>query len=584
MTQFVTTAAGDAAASVATPTGPFIEIVEFRVGSDFSTAATALDTGLAGTTLYTGVPDGYVSLDSNTIGIRLVLPATAGPFEFGEIGLYLPGGVLYARCSFGSLQQKLVSTVASVPSVWRITAALRLSQAPALFNIATQSQNLILEAANYSLISTPAGTPGSPNAVIVHEDTPYGQSPMLWKTTSNRWALSKYNKILDATLTGVTAGSISAVEFASLAGSLPNEIVLEMASGELRAVSGIAGTTATLTQSISGPVIGDLVRVHQAQAPAFVPPRLTGAEYNSLVNDFNVLWSTPSSSFTQDATGWNQTAVPTVALASSPVWTGFISLVDNAAEMLGIPNAISATGLQSDWSTGFVSNQLKYNQLVGLVSQIKNSKSGEVDPRQVSATSSGVSVLRSTVWQQIHHDVSVLFATANEADSFFNAGGYVGFDFDVLSDNMSQSIQKTVLAELGVVAIRSLDSRSLGGRVIRYSEGNGTSTAVGNNGYQGLTGSRRKIWSHHVAVGSQPGTAATEGIISLEVYATQVSLTNFNLEFWITDNLGVAYSNVVNGPARSIESQIILGQPSTSLLVSPPITLPTISTLPSTIW
>jgi hypothetical protein len=538
---------------------------------------------LIGTTLFTGVPTSYALLDSTTVGVRCEIPATAGPFTFGEIGLYLAGNVLFARASFGSPQQKLTGTISGIPNVWRITAALKFSQAPALFSILTQSQNQLLEVADFSLLSSPGTMLGSPNAVIVHETSPYGEDPVLWKTTSGRWSVGKYTLFTSGTVTASTTTSVTAVAFSALSGALPGQYLIEFDNGDIRAVSSMAGTTANLSQPMVAASVASNVRVLKADAPSFTAPVLSDIEYNTLVTLFNTAWSTPSGATPATAKGWGQIAVSTVASGVVPTWTPLITAVSLACDLLDIPNTIAMASMQSDWSVGLSSQSALYTNLVQLIRQIAGSKTSStpvstlVPQLENSATHSGV-------YTQIHRDVSCTFASVAAAKAFFNSGGYVGFKVNITEDNMSQAIQKWRLAELGTIRFGGDRTGSLGNMKLENVDGDGTVAAAGNCGYYGLAAFRKKVWTHMIPVGAQPGTSQTLGFILFEVYCQQMTTTQFNLEFWITDNLGAAYSSATNAPPCLAVIETYTAAANTAALNTPAITRPVIAVLGTSTW
>jgi phage-related tail fiber protein len=119
--QFIMTTAGLAAATAATPSGPYVHIVEFRLGSGVGYTPIQADSGLRGTLLYSGVPRSYTMVAGDTGNFICEVPSTAGPFMYGEIGLYLPGGVLFALASFPQLQQKFNLAADGFPHVLRLT-------------------------------------------------------------------------------------------------------------------------------------------------------------------------------------------------------------------------------------------------------------------------------------------------------------------------------------------------------------------------------------------------------------------------------------------------------------------------------
>ena len=265
--QFILTDAGLYAASLATPTGPYIQIVAFKLGDDFATAPLPTNTALVGNTVYNGVPASFSYYDSKTIQINLEVPAEVGPFDYGELGLYLPGDVLFARFSYGVLRTKQTSISSGYANVLRIKALITLAQGPAVFNINPGTQQTTLEVANFSLVNTPLDNPENPLA-IVHEPNNFQESTLLYRTDQTLWNLVNYVKIGTAGITGTSdATHIDSTYFANLyqpvSGSL-GKYVIQTAGGYLRTISGISGNRAMLAHPIdTSSLLGQNISVYE---------------------------------------------------------------------------------------------------------------------------------------------------------------------------------------------------------------------------------------------------------------------------------------------------------------------------------
>jgi hypothetical protein len=584
MSQFVITSVGNAAASAASPTGPWVNIVEFRIGTDYATPADVFDTDLKGGTLYSAPPSSYSRLDTDTIGIRCELPANVGPFEFGEIGLYMPDGVLFARASFGKPQQKLVGTVAGIPNTWRFTAVLKFTQAPALFMINTSSQNQLLEVADFSLLSAPSLMPGSPNAAIVHEPTPWGESPMLWKSNSNRWSIGKHSLLTIDTITESTTTTIRSAAFSTLGSALTRQYLIQFQNGDIRAVLGFIGDEAQLSYPTVERPVGEAIEIFKADSPSFSAPNLTAADYNQLATMVNLTVGPPSGTSLDTMRGWGQTEIPMAAPGLPPTdWPLLVDRVSRAASLLRIPNDFPLNTLQHDWSTDLASQLVQYSTLVNLVRQIRGSTPNQIPMDRTESEVASV-VTRSSSYVQIHHDVDVTFSSEDAAKAFFNSGGWIGFSIEMNEDNMVQTLQRWRLAQLGIIRMAALKSESTGSLRIQCDVGDGVIADEGNCGFYGAFESRQKMWSHMLPVPTAPGTETDTGYVLFELYATQPTSSTLKLEFQITDNTGLTYSNATNSPPFSITSSCLSGIPDTSIVQSPVIERPVISTSVSTSW
>src|SRR3990170_3753325 len=104
---FVITNAGLLSANSANAGGPKINITTFKVGAAVAYSPNISDTGLHGSILHTAAPSSYNVLSATQIEYVLTMNDTLGDFSFGEIGLYLEDGTLFAISSLAQTQQKI---------------------------------------------------------------------------------------------------------------------------------------------------------------------------------------------------------------------------------------------------------------------------------------------------------------------------------------------------------------------------------------------------------------------------------------------------------------------------------------------
>lgn len=164
-TPFIITTAGMAAASTAGSGGPKIDITQFKIGSGVNYTPLASHTGLNGSTLYTGDIRSATPYNNDTMDIIIQMPGSVGPFEFGEIALYMPGNVMFAKCAYTTLQSKLSSAATGVGSVWTIHALIKLADASALFNF-TYNTITSIPIVTGSALTTPDSISATCNAVL----------------------------------------------------------------------------------------------------------------------------------------------------------------------------------------------------------------------------------------------------------------------------------------------------------------------------------------------------------------------------------------------------------------------------------
>ena len=599
--QFVTTTAGLAAASVATPSGPYVNIVEFRVGSGFNYNPVAADSGLHGTTLYAATPRNYQVITGDTIDIVCEIPANVGPFYFGEIGLYLPGGVLFALASFPTLQQKFALATDNIPHVFRFNCLIKLAQGQAVFQVNTTNQNDLLEVPNTSYISAPDQMSTQPNAVIVHEMVTYSGHFMLIKQSSNRWTPVKFTSIIQSTsLSGAQSTStIQTSTFNGLDGTTPRRYAIQTLAGEFRLIQSISGSIATLTQSLSAPLntAVDTIEIYEADA-TLINAVVSNTDYNELRNLINPIWSGPSGSSPTTAKGYGQTAIG-APIGTSPnvgEWTSLTGAIKKAAQLLNLPTSTDMTGFSSSWTSGNFTQRLRQmsslNDLAVRVSQYGNRV-----PYSTLNVFNSVSRTLNNYWTQVHHDIDINFSNLTDAQIFFNSGGYIGFALRCTAKNYTQSIQRSLFSQLGTIRFTGFQSDSIGPMKLTYVDGDGINTDFGNCGFYGLSGSRRRVFAHRVPLGTDTSKQPDSESAMIEMYATGLSSTHIKLEIWVTDSSGAPYYNFpLSDPAygsygmlsllanTSITSQVVYATAPVSILASPVVATPSIATSPSSQW
>lgn len=143
--ELIITNDGLAVASLAMPEGPYIHIVGFRIGSAFGYDPDRNQQSLRGTQLYSDQVQAWNNVGDNTIDVVCRIQPEAGPFQFGEVGLYLADSngqfsdqsVLFAIATFDEPQTKFSSLGTNVVSSYTFHCLLKLEQSTAVFQIDT---------------------------------------------------------------------------------------------------------------------------------------------------------------------------------------------------------------------------------------------------------------------------------------------------------------------------------------------------------------------------------------------------------------------------------------------------------------
>jgi len=315
--QLIITTAGLAAASVATPTGPFIEIDKFQIGSAYGYTPQKTDTSINGDLLFEGAPLTYKYVGDNTLDIVCRLPVDAGPFQFGEVALFLTGGVMFAKAAFADPQIKYSSLGTNVLSTYTFNCLLKLDQSVAVFKINTNCLPPDIWEVDLWSDVYPSGISANPDipAILVREPDVYGNSTLITKASDVHWSMAgNYRAVNQGT---VVASTTTSIDFAQSElinvnpGTLANEYVIETADGYLRACS-------------SEVFVGSNIRFNLTAPLPVAPPVGSKIILNSMLTNQTRLIIEGSASGSAIIKGssvhMNLAITPGAALARSQTW------------------------------------------------------------------------------------------------------------------------------------------------------------------------------------------------------------------------------------------------------------------------
>lgn len=256
----IVTDVGLAVASLATPTGPWINIRQFKVADGYGYKAQRTDTGLNGNVLYSNVVSAYKNVPPKTINVMCTIPAIEGPFLFGELGLYIPSNdapndptqdVLFAKLVFPTLQLKTSSLVTNVASSYTFNCLIDLEQSTAVFQINNGELQTIWVVNKWSDV-VPQQDMANPaiDLIIVQEPDPYGRSTALTPAQPNgqglgtQWSpqgtyqFQSTATVAAATTTSVSVSAAALTDWSVLSRS-DHTFVIQFASGLFRAVTSV---------------------------------------------------------------------------------------------------------------------------------------------------------------------------------------------------------------------------------------------------------------------------------------------------------------------------------------------------------
>jgi hypothetical protein len=585
---FVITQAANQAITGTVLSGLRVDISEFRLGSDFSTPASPLDEGLQGSTIYTAVPSSYYYYDENTIGIRLEIDAGVGPFEFGEIGLFSQSGMMVARASLGSLQQKYGPSGGGMPNIWKIVALVRFSQAPSLFIINTSLASALLEVAHFGLLQPPGMMPSGQNAVIVHEPSPNGESIFAYAHSPTHWTLMGYQQIGFITLSATSSpGEIPSPDWDNfvLQNYQTGKYLVQTLAGDIRSIASVTAGMGNPTVSMPVLPAGSVLELYGALDQKGIHTNVPPSQFNDLVNEFNTYWGAPTGSSVVDAKGIGQPPVPNSAdplSVQDAEWWIFTDRVRDYARLVGLSNPVDIRGLTSDWSTNYFPQLRKYNSLCDSLNAFSRLRPGQV-PVQSTDQLERATISHAGPWDSLHLDTEFAFVDEVSMRAFFNAGGWLGFKLNVVPDNYTQLVQANTLSALGMIRLTAAGSDNLGSLKIQWEEGDGVLTDIGNCGFLGLTGGWKTLWTYSFVASTGVGAFADEGTVTYRLQGMRIGPI-LTLRFEVSDTGRQEFVNDSGGGNPFIHITVVTARPSAGLISDTPLVHPDYSVLPSSVW
>ncbi|BAG41644.1 phage tail collar domain protein [Ralstonia phage phiRSL1] len=208
----VITNAGLAAATNAQQHGIFVVINSFKIGSGYGYTPQPTDVDINGSLLYQAAPSAWQNVSGNTLNVVCTIPPDAGPWQFGEVALFMSDGTMFAKAVFNTPQTKFSSLGTNVASAYVLNCLLRLAQSTAVFQIVTPTgAPQVIDIYQWSDVAPPAlmANPLTP-LLAIHELSAYGEASLLEQNNASSWANvgTPYRRYL-----GSRAGNLNATTF-----------------------------------------------------------------------------------------------------------------------------------------------------------------------------------------------------------------------------------------------------------------------------------------------------------------------------------------------------------------------------------
>lgn len=181
------------------------------------------------------------------------LPDNIGPFSWGEIGLYLDTGELFALAALPQPQNKYSSLESDIASSVTFYCYLTLAYDKVTITIDygqdgnPASTVEILDVYSWDAVKSPSSYPLGVSQLIVHELSPYNGSTILAKNDDSDWSVaSTYVPIVvnptpvDSTAQYISYKINNSIGLSdSLASSTPNEYIAKFADGSFSSFSSV---------------------------------------------------------------------------------------------------------------------------------------------------------------------------------------------------------------------------------------------------------------------------------------------------------------------------------------------------------
>lgn len=243
-------------AALESAVGP-VELSQFKLGSSYGYIPSPTQTDIQGALVFNGQPSDAVLADTpNLIKYTVKLDYLTGPFSYGEIGLFMPNGQMFACGVFDTLQQKEAQGTppGSDGESVRFDVYVQTDGNYAIWLETAETSNQFRMAVLRSLNDLPMAKDAIPNAYIVQgEDSQ--QSAFLAYTDRNAlWNFDayaySYTRDMPSAAVSLNSVSVAVGDWdPQMNPAYTGQTILQFASGE---VYGVCRYVTTVTLSGDG--------------------------------------------------------------------------------------------------------------------------------------------------------------------------------------------------------------------------------------------------------------------------------------------------------------------------------------------
>jgi hypothetical protein len=200
--KFVVTRAGLDSAQRAQANGYYISLHTFAVGSSYNYTPEDTATALKGTELHRARISGYRVIDENTVEYTCILDQNVGDFSYGEVGLYMEDGTLFAIASQDRMIEKLRGDSSATGNRIIIEARLSFSQAESIikYDLPQLTNTEMLELPSVAHLRPPVLAESNVYLTLTRDST--GQTIMAHKGEGDfEWTFPTFTRKKEYTVT-----------------------------------------------------------------------------------------------------------------------------------------------------------------------------------------------------------------------------------------------------------------------------------------------------------------------------------------------------------------------------------------------
>lgn len=200
--KFVITRAGLDSAQRAQANGYYISLHTFAVGSAYNYTPEDTATSLEGTELHRARISGYRVIDENTVEYTCILDQNVGDFSYGEVGIYMEDGTLFALASQDRMIEKLRGGSSATGNRIIVEARLSFSQAESIirYDLPQLTNTEMLELPSVAHLRPPVLAESNVYLTLTRDST--GQTIMAHKGEGDfEWTFPTFTRKKEYTVT-----------------------------------------------------------------------------------------------------------------------------------------------------------------------------------------------------------------------------------------------------------------------------------------------------------------------------------------------------------------------------------------------